>query len=126
MSDMIICSKQEECPLLLAAVEAKVKAESELRLWNSTCWNPQKELQDLRKAHEELRANSNKLFKLADSARAKQVLYFATSPANYDEKHRALVACRAAEHDLDKFLTELKLAAAERKRQSQPDLFQGQ
>lgn len=126
MSDMIICSKQEECPLLLAAIEAKVKAESELRLWNSTCWNPQKELQDLRKAHEELRANSNKLFKLAAATRDKQRLYFATNASHYDEKQRALVASRAAEHDLDKFLSSLKLAAAERKRQSQPDLFQGQ
>lgn len=112
MSDTIkICVKQEECPLLLAAIEAKVKAESELRLWNSCC-NPQQEISDLKARMAKMSASGKRLYTLVKACRDAQKNYFAASKD--DDKKSLLKVSRAAEIALDKLLSAYAVALASR------------
>lgn len=92
MPGLKFCNHQEECQLVLGAVEAKVKLQTELAL--------------LRKEWEAKRAIMNSLYLAAVKLRKAQKKYFKTR-AQSD-----LVASRVIESDLDELLEEIKLSAS--------------
>lgn len=92
MPGLKFCNRQEECPLVMGAVEAKVKLQTELALQ--------------RKEWEAKRAIMNSLYLAAVKLRKAQKKYFKTR-AQSD-----LVASRVIESDLDELLEEIKLSAS--------------
>ena len=92
MPGLKFCNHQEECQLVLGAVEAKVKLQTELALQ--------------RKEWEAKRAIMNSLYLAAVKLRKAQKKYFKTR-AQSD-----LVASRVIETDLDELLEEIKLNAS--------------
>lgn len=72
MADIKICSRQEQCPLLLGAVEAKVNAESALRLEREKTASMRRAFNDyfragcaMRNAQRVFKANKLEAFRLA-------------------------------------------------------------
>ena len=92
MAEFKFCNRQEECPLVMGAVEAKVKLQTELSVQ--------------RKEWEAKRAIMNSLYLAAVKLRKAQKKYFKTR-AQSD-----LVASRVIESDLDELLEEIKLSAS--------------
>lgn len=95
MSDTL-CLKQETCPLLLGAIEAKVKAEATLRVETAN--------------YEAKRKMMNTLFSLARKCRLAQKDYFA-SRTNAD-----LVKSRVAERQLDACIAQIIASATEERK----------
>ncbi len=92
MPGLKFCNHQEECQLVLGAVEAKVKLQTELVL--------------RRKEWEAKRAIMNSLYLAAVKLRKAQKKYFKTR-AQTD-----LTACRVLESDFDELLDEIRLNAS--------------
>ena len=88
MSGLKFCNHQEECPLVLGAVEAKVKLQSTLNVERSE-WEAKRTLM-------------NKLYTEAVKLRAAQ-----RKRAQTD-----LTACRVLESDFDELLDEIRLNAS--------------
>ena len=63
MSEKFLCSKQEECPVVLGACERKVMAESKLRL--------------LEDKYDRMAKHANKMYTLGKRMLAAQKVYFA-------------------------------------------------
>ena len=101
MSGLKFCNHQEECQLVLGAVEAKVKLQTELALQ--------------RKEWEAKRCLMNQLYQAARKLRAVQVRYFKS------RLHEDLVKSRVAEADFDKLLARIRMLS----RPPQPGLFDG-
>ena len=91
MPEVKFCNRQEECPLVMGAVEAKVKLQSTLNVE--------------RMEWEAKRGLMNKLYQAALKLRAAQVKYFKS------RDQRDLVASRVIEADFDKLLINIKLQA---------------
>lgn len=92
MAEFKFCHRKEECPLVMGAVEAKVKLQTELAV--------------KMKEWEAKRAIMNSLYLAAVKLRKAQKKYFKTR-AQTD-----LVASRVIESDLDELLEEIKLSAS--------------
>ena len=92
MPGLKFCNHQEECPLVLGAVEAKVKAQSELNV--------------KRMEWESKRAFMNNLYLAAVKLRKAQKTYFKT------RTQTDLTACRVLESDFDELLDEIRLNAS--------------
>ena len=92
MPGLKFCNHQEECQLVLGAVEAKVKLQTELAVQ--------------RKEWEAKRAIMNSLYLAAVKLRKAQKKYFKTR-AQTD-----LTACRVLESDFDELLDEIRLNAS--------------
>ncbi len=91
MPEFKLCSHQEDCPLVMGAVEAKVNLQSQLNVERME-WDAK-------------RALMNKLYSTAVKLRAAQQRYFKT------RDQRDLVASRVIEADFDKLLIRIKLQA---------------
>ena len=91
MLEVKFCHRQEECPLVLGAVEAKVKLQSTLNVERLE-WEAKRTLM-------------NKLYTEAVKLRAAQQKYFKT------RDQRDQVASRVIEGDFDKLLINIKLQA---------------
>jgi len=91
MPEVKFCHRQEECPLVLGAVEAKVKLQSTLNVERLE-WEAKRTLM-------------NKLYTEAVKLRAAQRKYFKS------RDQRDLVASRVIETDFDKLLINIKLQA---------------
>ena len=96
MPGLKFCNHQEECQLVLGAVEAKVKLQTELAV----------ELAVKMKEWESKRAIMNSLYLAAVKLRKAQKKYFKTR-AQTD-----LTACRVLESDFDELLDEIRLNAS--------------
>ena len=92
MAEFKFCHRQEECPLVMGAVEAKVKLQTELAVQ--------------RKEWEAKRAIMNSLYLAAVKLRKAQKKYFKTR-AQTD-----LTPCRVLESDFDELLDEIRLNAS--------------
>ena len=82
------CQRQDSCPVLLAAIEAKVEAESMAR-------TAKHNLDAATQAFETKRTLFNEFYKLAVQCRKAQQQYFA------DRTQAALIASKQAERQLD-------------------------
>ena len=102
------CARQESCPVLLAAVEAKVEAESRARVAKS-------EMAAAVQAFDAKRTLFNEFYKLVDRCRKAQKRYFA------EKTQSALIASKQAERSLDAHLAMLR-SASSRKPQLQPGI----
>ena len=102
------CARQESCPVLLAAVEAKVEAESRARMVKS-------EMAAAAQAFDAKRTLFNEFYKLVDRCRKAQKRYFA------EKTQSALIASKQAERSLDAHLAMLR-SASSRKPQLQPGI----
>lgn len=91
MADLKFCNRQEACPLVMGAVEAKVKLQATLNVERSE-W-------------EAKRAIMNKLFSAAVKLRAAQKRYFKS------RGQRELVESRVIETDFDNLLEHIKFQA---------------
>jgi len=91
MPELKFCNRQEECPLVMGAVEAKVKLQTTLSLE--------------RKEWETKRAIMNNLYLAAMKLRSAQKKYFRT------RSQSDLTTCRVIESDFDGLLEEIKLQA---------------
>ena len=91
MAEFKFCNRQEECQLVMGAVEAKVRLQQELNV--------------ARMDWEAKRALMNKLYTEAVKLRAAQRKYFKS------RDQRDLVASRVIEGDFDKLLINIKLQA---------------
>ena len=91
MAGLKFCNRQEECQLVMGAVEAKVRLQQEFNV--------------ARMDWEAKRALMNKLYTEAVKLRAAQQKYFKT------RDQRDLVASRVIEADFDKLLINIKLQA---------------
>ena len=88
MSEAKWCQRQDSCPLLLGAIEAKVEAEHKARV--------AKHNQDeAARAFETKRTLFNEFYKLACACRKAQQRYFA------EKTQAALIASKEAERRLD-------------------------
>lgn len=92
MPELKICHRQEECPLVLGAVEAKVKLQTEFAVQ--------------RKEWEAKRAFMNTLYAAAVKLRRAQKKYFKT------RTQADLTTCRVLETDFDELLDDIKLNAS--------------
>lgn len=101
MPALKFCHRQEECPLLMGAVEAKVKLQSTLNVE--------------RMEWEAKRCLMNQLYQAARKLRTAQVRYFKS------RLHEDLVKSRVAEADFDKLLARIRMLS----RPPQPGLFDG-
>ena len=102
------CARQESCPVLLAAVEAKVEAESRARMVKS-------EMAAAAQAFDAKRTLFNEFYKLVDRCSKAQKRYFA------EKTQSALIASKQAERSLDAHLAMLR-SASSRKPQLQPGI----
>ena len=103
MSEAKWCQRQDSCPLLLGAIEAKVEAEYKARV--------AKHNQDeAARAFEAKRTMFNEFYKPADRCRKAQKRYFA------EKTQTALIASKQAERALDAH-TEMLRSASSRKPQ---------
>lgn len=91
MSEKFLCARQEECPVVLAACERKVKAESSARLAEAS-------LADLKAEYDRKRPLMNELYAAGVSMRKAQRDYFK------DRTHEKLVKSKVAEERFDKAL----------------------
>ena len=91
MAGLKFCNRQEECQLVMGAVEAKVRLQQEFNV--------------ARMDWEAKRALMNKLYTEAVKLRAAQRKYFKS------RDQRDLVASRVIEGDFDKLLINIKLQA---------------
>ena len=91
MAGLKFCNRQEECQLVMGAVEAKVRLQQEFNV--------------ARMDWEAKRALMNKLYTEAVKLRAAQRKYFKS------RDQRDLVASRVIEADFDKLLINIKLQA---------------
>lgn len=96
---MTWCARQEGCPVLLAAVEAKVEAESRARVEKS-------EMAAAAQAFDAKRTLFNEFYKLVDRCRKAQKRYFA------EKTQSALIASKQAERSLDAHLAMLRSASS--------------
>ena len=85
---MTLCAKQDSCPVLLAAIEAKVEAES-------MAHTAKHNLDAATQAFETKRTLFNEFYKLAVQCRKAQQQYFE------DRTQAALIASKQAERQLD-------------------------
>lgn len=108
MSNVKWCQRQDNCPLLQVAIEAKGEAEHKARV--------AKHNQDAAaQAFETKRTLFNEFFKLADRCRKAQKRYFA------EKTQSALIASKQAERALDAHMEMLR-SASSRKPQLQPGI----
>lgn len=99
MSEAKWCQRQDSCPLLLGAIEAKVEAEHKARV--------AKHNQDeAARAFEAKRTLFNEFYKLADRCRKAQKRYFA------EKTQTALIASKQAERALDAHIEMLRSASS--------------
>ena len=96
---MTWCAKQDSCPVLLAAIEAKVEAESKAR-------TAKHNLDAATQAFETKRTLFNEFYKLAVQCRKAQQQYFA------DRTQAALIASKEAERALDAHMEMLRSASS--------------
>ena len=96
---MTWCAKQESCPVLLAAIEAKVEAESKARVAKHN-------LDEAAQAFETKRTLFNEFYKLVDRCRKAQKRYFA------EKTQAALIASKQAERNLDAHMEMLRSASS--------------
>ena len=96
---MTLCVKQDSCPLLLAAIEAKVEAESNARVSKS-------ELAAAVQAFDTKRTLFNEFYQLVDRCRKTQKLYFK------ERTQSSLIASKEAERRLDAHLAMLRSASS--------------
>ena len=99
MSEAKWCQRQESCPLLLGAIEAKVEAEHRARVAKAVQGEAAREF-------ETKRALFNEFFKLADRCRKAQKRYFA------EKTQAALIASKEAEKQLDAHMEMLRSASS--------------
>ena len=108
MSEAKWCQRQDSCPLLLGASEAKVEAEYKARV--------AKHNQDeAAQAFETKRTLFNEFYKLVDRCRKAQKRYFA------ERTQSALIASKEAERALDAHMEMLR-SSSSRKPQLQPGI----
>ena len=108
MSEAKWCQRQDNCPLLLGTIEAKVEAEHKARV--------AKHNQDeAAQAFETKRTLFNEFYKLVDRCRKAQKRYFA------EKTQTALIASKEAERALDAHMEMLR-SASSRKPQLQPGI----
>lgn len=99
MSEAKWCQRQDNCPLLLGAIEAKVEAEHKARV--------AKHNQDeAAQAFETKRTLFNEFYKLVARCRKAQKRYFA------ERTQAALIASKEAERGLDAHLAMLRSASS--------------
>jgi hypothetical protein len=99
MSEAKWCQRQDSCPLLLGAIEAKVEAEYKARV--------AKHNQDAAaQAFETKRTLFNEFYKLVARCRKAQKRYFA------ERTQSALIASKEAERGLDAHLAMLRSASS--------------
>ena len=96
---MTWCLKQDGCPVLLAAIEAKVEAESKARVAKS-------EMAAAIQAFDAKRMLFNEFYKLVDRCRKAQKRYFA------ERTQSALIASKEAERALDAHMEMLRSASS--------------
>lgn len=96
---MTLCAKQDSCPVLLAAIEAKVEAESKARVAKH---NQDASAQEF----ETKRTLFNEFYKLVARCRKAQKRYFA------EKTQAALIASKEAERSLDAHLAMLRSASS--------------
>ena len=96
---MTLCAKQDSCPVLLAAIEAKVEAESKARVAKS-------EMAAAVQAFDAKRTLFNEFYKLVARCRKAQKRYFA------ERTQSALIASKEAERSLDAHLAILRSASS--------------
>ena len=96
---MTWCAKQDSCPLLLGAIEAKVEAEYKARVAKH---NQDASAQEF----ETKRTLFNEFYKLVDRCRKAQKRYFA------ERTQSALIASKEAERSLDAHLAILRSASS--------------
>lgn len=108
MSEKFLCQRQEECPVVLAACERKVKAESEARLAAA-------QLADARAEYEAKKPLMNELYAAGVAMRKAQREYF-----KY-RTHERLVKSKVAEERFDRALERCRTAG----KTVQPNLFEG-
>ena len=92
MSEKFLCTRQEACPLVLAACERKVIAEASARLAEAN-------LTDLKAEYDHKRPIMNELYAAGVAMRKAQRDYFK------DRTHANLVKSKVAEERFDKVLT---------------------
>ena len=93
------CQRQESCPLLLGAIEAKVEAEYKARVAKH---NQDASAQEF----ETKRTLFNEFYKLVDRCRKAQKRYFA------EKTQAALIASKQAERNLDAHMEMLRSASS--------------
>ena len=108
MSEAKWCQRQDICPLLLGAIEAKVEAEHKARVAK---YNQDAAAQ----AFETKRTLFNEFYKLVDRCRKAQKRYFA------ERTQSALIASKEAERALDAHMEMLR-SSSSRKPQLQPGI----
>ena len=91
MSEKVLCARQDACPVVLAACERKVMAESSARLAEAN-------LADLKAEYDRKRPLMNELYAAGVSMRKAQRDYFK------DRTHANLVNSKVAEERFDKAL----------------------
>ena len=96
---MTWCAKKDSCPVLLAAIEAKVEAEYKARVAKS-------EMAAAVQAFDAKRALFNEFYKLVDRCRKAQKRYFA------EKTQAALIASKQAERNLDAHMEMLRSASS--------------
>ena len=99
MSEAKWCQRQDSCPLLLGAIEAKVEAEYKARVAKH---NQDASAQEF----ETKRTLFNEFYKLVDRCRKAQKRYFA------EKTQSALIASNEAERALDAHMEMLRSASS--------------
>ena len=99
MSEAKWCQRQDSCPVLLAAIEAKVEAESKARVAKH---NQDASAQEF----ETKRTLFNEFYKLVARCRKAQKRYFA------EKTQSALIASKEAERALDAHMEMLRSASS--------------
>lgn len=97
MSEAKLCQRQDSCPLLLGAIEAKVEAEARVA---------KSEMAAAVQAFDAKRTLFNEFYKLVDRCRKAQKRYFA------ERTQSALIASKEAERGLDAHLAMLRSASS--------------
>ena len=96
---MKLCAKQDSCPVLLAAIEAKVEAESKARV-------AKHDQDEAAQAFDAKRTLFNEFYKLVARCRKAQKRYFA------EKTQSALIASKEAERALDAHMEMLRSASS--------------
>ena len=99
MSEAKWCQRQDSCPLLQGAIEAKVEAEYKARVARHN-------QDEAAQAFDSKRTLFNEFYKLADRCRKAQKRYFS------EKTQAALVASKQAERALDAHMEMLRSAAS--------------
>jgi len=99
MSEAKWCQRQDSCPLLLGAIEAKVEAEYKARVAKS-------EMAAAIQAFDAKRTLFNEFNKLVDRCRKAQKRYFA------ERTQSALITSKEAERSLDAHMEMLRSASS--------------